>query len=70
MGAGRARADATSTSLEGARLEIDQTDARVHCRSCGQDVVVTDLILLCHCGSSDVDVLSGRELQVSSVEVV
>ena len=58
------------TPLEGARLEVDQTDARVHCRTCEKDVVVTDLLLLCDCGSADVDVVSGRELQVSSVEVV
>jgi hydrogenase nickel incorporation protein HypA/HybF len=58
-----------ATPLEGARLDIDETDARVHCRSCGQDVVVADLVPLCACGSADVEVLSGRELQVSSVEV-
>ncbi|MEO7352503.1 MAG: hydrogenase maturation nickel metallochaperone HypA [Marmoricola sp.] len=57
------------TPLEGARLEVDETDARLHCRSCGEDVVVRDLILLCECGSADVDVVSGRELQVSSVDV-
>ncbi|MDN5893420.1 MAG: hydrogenase maturation nickel metallochaperone HypA [Nocardioides sp.] len=58
------------TPLEGARLEVDETDALVHCRSCDQDSVVADLILLCGCGSADVAVLAGRELQVSSVEVV
>lgn len=57
------------TPLTGARLEIETTDARVHCRGCAQDFVVSDLILLCACGSADVDVLAGRELQVSSVEV-
>jgi len=58
------------TPLEGARLDVHQTDARVHCRSCGKDPLVADLVLLCDCGSADVEVLSGRELQVGSVEVV
>lgn len=58
------------TPLEGARLEIDQTEAKVYCRACDQESVVADLILLCDCGSADVEVLAGRELQVSSVEVL
>lgn len=57
------------TTLEGARLEILETDARLHCRSCGADSTSADLFLLCACGSADVEVLAGRELQVSSVEV-
>lgn len=58
------------TPLEGARLDVDETEALVHCRTCEKDVAVADLILLCDCGSADVDVVSGRELQISSVEVV
>ena len=33
------------------------------------DVGLPDLILLCPCGSADVDVLTGRELAIGSVEV-
>ena len=58
------------TTLEGARLEIEQPPGRAHCRTCGDDFGLTDLILLCPCGSADVEVTTGRELQVSSVEVV
>jgi hydrogenase nickel incorporation protein HypA/HybF len=61
---------AAGTPLEGARLDVDETEALVHCRTCEKDVAVADLILLCACGSADVDVVSGRELQVASVEVV
>ena len=57
------------TVLEGARLEMEQPDGCGHCRSCGDDITLTDLILLCPCGSADVQVLSGRELSVTSVEV-
>lgn len=57
------------TRLEGAVLEIDQPDGRAHCRECSRDFTVDDLILLCECGSADVEVVAGRELQVTSVEV-
>ena len=57
------------TVLEGARLDIDETAGRAHCRGCGQDFTLTDLILLCPCGSADVDVTAGRELVIKSVEV-
>jgi hydrogenase nickel incorporation protein HypA/HybF len=55
------------TPLEGAVLEIDQTDGRGRCRACGEEFPLTDLILLCDCGSADVEVLTGRELAVASV---
>jgi hydrogenase nickel incorporation protein HypA/HybF len=41
----------------------------LHCRSCGDVSTRDDLILLCECGSADVDVVSGRELELGSVEV-
>jgi len=55
------------TPLEGATLEIDQPEGRARCRSCGAEFVPADLILLCDCGSADVEVLAGRELAVASV---
>jgi len=58
------------TTLEGAQLEIEQPPGAAHCRTCGDDFGLTDLVLLCPCGSADVEVTTGRELQVSSVEVV
>ena len=57
------------TSLQGAELVIDEPAGAGHCRSCGCDLVLTDLILLCPCGSADVDVVAGRELTVQSFEV-
>lgn len=57
------------TPLEGAVLRIDAPPGRAHCRECGQDFTVDDLILLCECGSAAVEVVSGRELTVRSVEV-
>jgi len=60
---------AAGTPLEGAELEIMRLSGRAHCRSCDQDFDKDDLILLCECGSADVDVVAGRELSVTSVEV-
>ena len=39
------------------------------CRSCGASSNCTDLILLCPCGSADVEVLAGRDLRILSMEV-
>lgn len=58
------------TLLEGAALEITEEPGRVHCRTCASDFTLEDAFLLCGCGSADVEVLSGRELSLTSVEVV
>jgi hydrogenase nickel incorporation protein HypA/HybF len=55
------------TPLDGAALEIEQPAGRGRCRACGATFVLADLILLCPCGSADVDVVAGRELAVASV---
>jgi hydrogenase nickel incorporation protein HypA/HybF len=55
------------TPLEGAVLEFEQPEGRGRCRACGANFVLADPILLCGCGSADVEVLAGRELAVASV---
>jgi hydrogenase nickel incorporation protein HypA/HybF len=60
----------SGTPLEGSTLVIDQTRGAAHCRSCGRDFALSDLILLCPCGSAEVDVVAGRELKVLFVELV
>ncbi len=60
---------ASGTTLEGAVLEIEEQQARAQCRTCGDAFQLDDAFLLCPCGSADVEVLSGRELAVISVEV-
>ena len=61
---------AQGTLLEGAHLVIDEPAGRLHCRTCQADQGNDDLILLCACGSADVEVTAGRELALLSVEVV
>ena len=58
------------TALEGSTLVIEQTPGAAHCRSCGRDFTLDELILLCRCGSAEVDLIAGRELRVLSVELV
>ncbi|MET3720589.1 MULTISPECIES: hydrogenase maturation nickel metallochaperone HypA [unclassified Arthrobacter] len=57
------------TALAGARLRIDEPQGRGRCRTCGDHFALTDIFLLCPCGSADVDVVAGRELRLVSVEV-
>jgi len=57
------------TVAEGASLEIDQPPGSGRCRDCGTEFALTDLVLLCPCGSADVEITSGRELQIISMKV-
>jgi hydrogenase nickel incorporation protein HypA/HybF len=57
------------TVADGARLDLDVQQGSARCRSCGAEFVLPDLILLCPCGSADVEVLAGRELRILSMEV-
>jgi hydrogenase nickel incorporation protein HypA/HybF len=60
---------AAGTALAGAQLMIDEPRGLARCRSCHDEFELADLILLCPCGSADVEVLSGGELMLMSVEV-
>lgn len=58
------------TTLEGARLDIDEFAGVGSCTTCGATFPLDYLILLCPCGSADVRVVRGGELRIKSVEVV
>ncbi len=60
---------AAGTPAEGAALRIDEPAGRAGCRSCAATFDLPNLVLLCPCGSSDVEVLAGRELAISAMEV-
>ena len=57
------------TVADGARLDLDVQPGFARCRSCDTGFPLSDLILLCPCGSADVEVLTGRELRILSMEV-
>ncbi|MFI5735482.1 hydrogenase maturation nickel metallochaperone HypA [Kribbella sp. NPDC051587] len=60
---------AAGTGLEGARLDIDEPPGRAYCRECGEEFALDEPIMLCPCGSANLDILSGRQLRIISVEV-
>lgn len=59
----------TGTTLDGARLEIDEPPGRARCRSCAAEFTVDDLLATCRCGCVDLDVTGGDELRIREVEV-
>jgi hydrogenase nickel incorporation protein HypA/HybF len=62
---------AQGTTVEGAELEIEDVPARIACRSCAAVSRVTEFPLACPgCGGLDVDLRSGEELLVDSLELV
>jgi hydrogenase nickel incorporation protein HypA/HybF len=56
------------TDLDGSTLVIEQIPAVLACRSCGTETTVTVPVFRCPCGSTDVDVVRGRELLVRTLE--
>ena len=61
---------ARGTLAEGATLEIERVPVVIRCRDCGVDSAAEDYQFLCPtCGSSNVEMVSGRELQVDEMEV-
>ena len=58
------------TPLEKARLEIDSVPVRVHCKSCDQSWEVTGPVFQCpFCKDGDVEMISGREIEIISLEL-
>ena len=60
---------AKGTVLEGAKLDIHEPPGRGRCRDCGGDANLDDGIPLCVCGSSNLEILGGRELKITQLEV-
>jgi hydrogenase nickel incorporation protein HypA/HybF len=61
---------ADGTGLQGARLDIDEPPGRAYCRDCGDEFALDEPIRLCPCGSANLEVLSGHQLRIISVEVL
>lgn len=58
------------TDLDGAELVIMPVPIEFLCRGCGGKWGESDLGYLCpHCGSKDVDMLQGMEMDIESLEV-
>jgi hydrogenase nickel incorporation protein HypA/HybF len=61
---------ARETVCEGARLEQEIVPARLRCRACEEVSEIDMPVFRCAaCASVEVDVLTGEELEVESIEV-
>jgi hydrogenase nickel incorporation protein HypA/HybF len=61
---------AAGTEVEGAELRVEHLPVRVRCARCHAESEADDFPLACAgCGSVDVDVITGDELLVESLEL-
>jgi hydrogenase nickel incorporation protein HypA/HybF len=61
---------ARGTLCEGARLEQELVGARLRCEACEREWEIELPAFRCPtCGAADVEVVSGNELEVESIEV-
>src|ERR1700752_2208325 len=52
------------TVADGPPLDLKVPPGPARCRSCKETFELHDLILLCPCGSADLEVLAGRDLRI------
>ncbi|MGZ4245884.1 MAG: hydrogenase maturation nickel metallochaperone HypA, partial [Solirubrobacteraceae bacterium] len=61
---------ARGSVCEGARLEQEVVAARLRCRACAREWEIEIPAFRCpECGASDVEIASGNEFEVESIEV-
>jgi hydrogenase nickel incorporation protein HypA/HybF len=60
----------SGTPLAGSVLEINHVPAVIVCRRCGTRTTIDEPVFWCECGSSDVDVVQGNDLVLTSLELV
>lgn len=58
------------TRLEGAELSIEEVPVTAKCRECNFQWIVPEPVFICkRCGSGLINIISGRELDISSIEI-
>jgi len=58
------------TCLEGAELVIETVPVKARCRDCHHEWEVSDVVFTCpSCEKGQIEVISGRELEVASLEL-
>ncbi len=58
------------TPLSGAYLNIEEIPVEVHCNDCNGEWTINEPVFTCkHCKSGNVDMISGRELDITSIEI-
>lgn len=60
------------TLLAGSRLEVEDLPVTIHCPACGQDSALPSIQLFqCPvCGAPATDIRGGKEIQITSLEVM
>lgn len=57
-------------AAEGAALEIEEVPLKIRCRPCDEVFMVEDPFMICpRCEGIDVEMISGRELEIRSMEI-
>ncbi len=58
-----------NTKCDTAEIVFEEIPIRIKCNDCGKQHNIEEPILLCPaCGSNEIDLLSGREFYVASIE--
>jgi len=61
---------AKETPLEGAELDIEEVPVRARCKECDTEWTIDGPAFNCEkCGSGQIEILSGRELNIESIEI-
>lgn len=61
---------AKDTPLSGAKLYIEEIPVIVKCNDCNKESVIKELSFKCGaCSSGSIEILSGRELDIESIEI-
>ena len=59
----------SDTRCEEAKIVFDEIPIRIRCLDCKKDSVINEPLFLCpYCGKTDIEVLSGREFYIESIE--
>lgn len=62
---------AKETPLAGAELVIEEIPVEARCKECSHHWFIHEPVFICEkCESSSLDLLSGRELDIKSIEIV
>jgi hydrogenase nickel incorporation protein HypA/HybF len=60
----------SGTELEGAKLIMEIIPLRGFCKGCSQEFEIRDYAFECpHCGSREIDTISGQDLSIVEMEV-
>jgi len=60
----------SGTRLEGAQMHIEEVPVKAKCKQCDFQWIMSEPVFICKtCGSGLIDIISGRELEIVSIEV-